>query len=165
MSAAGTMLQSGGIEGFIVYSNSEATTAPWITEASLSVDWAALNPSAAEVDTLKKSGFAVVEVSPNVFKKDVHAAKVVLLPFFYGFHVGLEIPEADAYRMLTVIEKNLADLVKSDASFAQLARSMPAMQRLGVASSVEFVPIHPGLARYMKEKGVWDAKWESRIAK
>jgi hypothetical protein len=27
------------------------------------------------------------------------------------------------------------------------------------------VPIHPGLARYMREKGVWDAKWDSKIGK
>jgi hypothetical protein len=25
--------------------------------------------------------------------------------------------------------------------------------------------VHPGLAKYMREKGVWDAKWDSRIAK
>jgi TRAP-type uncharacterized transport system substrate-binding protein len=27
------------------------------------------------------------------------------------------------------------------------------------------VPIHPGLARFLKEKGVWQAKWDSHIAK
>jgi TRAP-type uncharacterized transport system substrate-binding protein len=42
---------------------------------------------------------------------------------------------------------------------------MPGMQKAGVQSSVDFVPVHPGLARYMREKGVWDAKWDSRIAK
>jgi hypothetical protein len=26
------------------------------------------------------------------------------------------------------------------------------------------VPIHPGLARYMREKGVWNPQWDSRIA-
>ncbi len=165
LSAAGSMLQSGSIDGFIIYSNGESNTAPWITEASLAVDWAALNPSAAEIATLKKAGFSVIELSPSVFKKDVHAEKVVLLPFYYGFHVGLEIPEADVYRMLTVIEKNVAQLAKVDAAYAQLAKNMPAFQRNGVASSIDFVPVHPGLARYMREKGVWDAKWDARIAK
>lgn len=165
LSAAGSMLQGGSIDGFIIYSNGEATTAPWITEASLAVDWAALNPTAAEIAALKKAGFAVTEVSPSVFKRDVHADKVVLLPFFYGFHVGLEVPEADKYRMLLAIEKNLEQLAKVDSAYAQLAKNMPEMQRIGVASSVEFVPIHPGLARYMREKGVWNPKWDSRIAK
>src|SRR5688572_43070 len=82
-SAAGSLLQSGGIEAFIIYANAEAGTAPWITEASLAADWAALNPSPAELATLKKAGIATVEVRPEVFKKDVHADKVILLPFYY----------------------------------------------------------------------------------
>ena len=166
LSATGSLLQSGGIEGFIIYTNGEATTAPWITEASLATDWVALNPSAEEMAALRKAGFAITQVSSSVFKKEaVGVDKVTLLPFYYGFHVGLEIPEQDVYRMLTIIEKNVAQLAKSDPGFSQLAKDMPGMQRKGVESSVNLVPVHPGLARYMREKGVWDAKWDGRIAK
>jgi TRAP-type uncharacterized transport system substrate-binding protein len=165
LSTAGSLLQGGGIEAFIIYTNAEATTAPWITEASLAADWAALNPTAGEIAALKKAGFATTEVKPDTFKRDVHADKVVLLPFYYGFHVGLEVPENDLYRMLVVIEKNAAQLAQADAGFAQIAADMPGMQRRGVASSVDYVPIHPGLAKYMREKGVWDAKWDARVAK
>jgi uncharacterized protein len=42
---------------------------------------------------------------------------------------------------------------------------MPGLQRRGVTSSVDYVPVHPGLAKYMREKGVWDKKWDARIAK
>jgi hypothetical protein len=165
LSAAGSLLQSGGIDAFIIYTNAEASTAPWITEASLAADWAALNPTASEIEALKQVGFATTEVKPETFKRDVHADKVVLLPFYYGFHVGLEVPEDDLYKMLMAIEKNAAELAKADASFAQIAKDMPGFQRKGVASSVDFVPIHPGLAKYMREKGVWDAKWDARVAK
>jgi TRAP-type uncharacterized transport system substrate-binding protein len=166
LSATGSLLQSGGIDGFIIYTNGEATTAPWITEASLATDWVALNPSADETAALRKAGFAITEVNGSVFRKeDVGANKVTLLPFYYGFHVGLELPEQDVYRMLTIIEKNVAQLAKADPGFSQLAKDMPGMQRKGVESSVNLVPVHPGLARYMREKGVWDAKWDSRIAK
>jgi TRAP-type uncharacterized transport system substrate-binding protein len=165
LSAAGSLLQSGSLEAMIIYTAGESAPASWITEASLTADWAALNPSASEIEALKQFGFSIIEVKPDVFKKDVHADKVVLLPFYYGFHVGLEVPEEDMYRMLTVIEKNAAELAKADASFAQIAKDMPGFQRKGVASSVEFVPIHPGLAKYMREKGVWDVKWDARIAK
>lgn len=165
LSAAGSLLQSGGIDGFGLYTTGEAALAPWIAEASLAADWAAVNPSTAEIAALKKAGFAVIELKPEVFRKNVYADKVVLLPFYYGFHVGLEVPEDDVYQMLKVIEKNLPDLVKADPSYAQIARDMPGFQRRGVQSSVNFVPIHPGLAKYMREKGVWDAKWDARIAK
>jgi len=165
LAAAGSLLQNRGIEAFIIYTNAETTTAPWIAEASLAADWAALNPTAGEIAALKKAGFAVTEVKPAAFRKDVHADTVVLLPFYYGFHVGLEVPEADMYQMLKVIEKNAGELAKADGSFAQIAKDMPAMQRLGVNSSVDLVPIHPGLAKYMREKGVWDAKWDARVAR
>jgi len=165
LSAAGSLLQSGGIEGFIIYTNGEATTAPWITEASLSADWAVLNPTAEELAILKRAGFAVTEVKPATFKKDVHADKVVLLPFYYGFHVGLEVPENDVYQMLKIIEKNAGELAKADPGYAQIVKDMAGFQRLGVISSVDLVPVHPGLAKYMREKGVWDAKWDARIAK
>ena len=95
----------------------------------------------------------------------MHTDKVLLLPFYYGFHVGLEVPEEDVYRMLMVIEKNAAELAKSDAGFAQIAKDMPRMQRLGVGSAANLVPIHPGLAKYMRAKGVWDTKWNARVAK
>jgi len=165
LSAAGSLLQGGGIDGFIIYTNGEATTAPWITEASLASDWAALNPTADEIATLKKAGFAVVEVPPSAFRRDVHADKVVLLPFYYGFHLGMEVPAEDVYRFLKVVEKNVADLAKSDPGFSQIAADMAGMQKKGVESSAHLVPIHPGLAKYMREKGVWDAKWDSRVAK
>ena len=165
LAAAGSLLESGGIDGFIIYTNAEATTAPWITEASLAADWAAVNPSVDEIARLKKAGFGLTEVKPEVFRRDVHTNKVVLLPFYYGFHVGLEVPEADQYRMLVLIEKHAAELAKSDAGFAQIAADMPRMQRLGVESAADLVPIHPGLARYMREKGVWDKKWDARVAK
>lgn len=165
LSAAGSLLESGRIDGFGLYSNGEAAVPPWIAEASLATDWAALNPSPQEIATLKKAGFAVIEEKPQVFHRDVHANKVVLLPFYYGFHVGLEFSEDQVYQMLKVIEKNLGDLAKSDKSFSQLVKDMPGFQRRGVTAAVEFVPIHPGLAKYMREKGVWDKKWDARIAK
>lgn len=163
---AGSLLEQGRFAAFGVYSNAEATTAPWITETSLQTDWAALNPSPEEVKLLEKAGMRVVVLDTSVFgKKKTHVDKVTLLPFYYGLHLGLEVPEDDLYKILKVIEKNAAELAKIDKGFKQIAADMPGMQRRGVTSSVDYVEIHPGLAKYMREKGVWDAKWDSRIAK
>ena len=41
---------------------------------------------------------------------------------------------------------------------------MVGMQVRGVTAAVDLVRIHPGLAKYMKEKGVWQSKWDSRVA-
>jgi TRAP-type uncharacterized transport system substrate-binding protein len=167
LNTAGSLLESGQITGFLTYTNAEATTAPWIIETSLMTDWAILNPSEEELARLKDAGFATTEVTnaTEVFQEDkLGGEKAVLLPFYYGFHVGLDVPEEDVYRMLQVIEENAVELAQADAGFAQIAADMAGMQVRGVESSMDLVPIHPGLARYMREKGVWKAEWDSRIA-
>jgi TRAP transporter TAXI family solute receptor len=164
LAAAGSQLESGAIDAMCIYTGAEKAPPPWLAEASLAADWAALNPSPEEIATFKKKNLSVVEVSPDVFKRNVHVAKVIELPFYYGFHVGLEIPADDVYKMLKIVEANAAELAKSDPTFSQIAKDMPGFQKRGVESSADLVPIHPGLAKYMREKGVWDKKWDSKIA-
>lgn len=165
LAAVGSQLESGAIDAMHIYTGSESSPPPWLAEASLAADWAALNPSADEVAELKKKGQPVVEVSPKAYNRNTHTDKVIELPFFYGFNVGLDVPADDVYKMLTIIEKNAAELAKVDPTFAQIAKDMPGFQKRGVESSWELVPIHPGLAKWMREKGVWDAKWDSKIGK
>ena len=165
LATVGSQLESGAIDAMTIYTGSEASPPPWLAEASLAADWAVLNPSPEEIAELKKKGFAIAEVNPKAFNRDVHSDKVVELPFFYGFDVGLEVPEADAYKLLTVVEKNVADLVKVDPTFSQIAKDMKGFQVRGVESSADLVPIHPGLAKWMREKGIWQAKWDAKIAK
>jgi hypothetical protein len=165
LAAAGSQLQSGAIDAMNIYTGAEMAPPPWLAEASLAADWAALNPSPEEVAEFKKKNFSVVEVNPDVFKRNVHVSKVLELPFYYGFHVGLEVmPADDVYKFLKIVEANAAELAKADPTFSQIAKDMPGFQKRGVESSVDFVPIHPGLAKYMREKGVWDKKWDSKIA-
>jgi TRAP transporter TAXI family solute receptor len=163
---AGSLLEQGRFKAFGVYSNAEATTAPWITETTLQTDWAALNPTPEEIEILEKAGMRVAEVDTSVFgKTSTPGAKVALLPFYYGLHLGLEVPEDDLYNILKVVEANLSELAQADKAFKQIAADMPGMQVRGVEAAVDLVEIHPGLAKYMREKGVWQAKWDSRVAK
>ena len=41
---------------------------------------------------------------------------------------------------------------------------MGGARELSLEATWEYVPIHPGLAKYMRDKGVWDKKWDSKIA-
>jgi uncharacterized protein len=164
LATAGSLLEQGGISAFIIYTNAEAATAPWITEAGLATDWIALNPSEEEIAQLHEAGLGTVEVSPEAYNRDVGVDAVVHVPFYYGFHVGLEIPEDDVYQMLIAIEENADELAELDGAFAQTAADMPEMQRRGVIASIDLVPVHPGLARYMRERGVWDSAWDERVA-
>jgi uncharacterized protein len=164
LATIGSQLESGAVDAMSIYTASESAPPPWLAEASLAADWTALNPSPEELAELKKKGLSVVEVSPKSFNRDVHADKVVELPLNYGFDVGLDVPAEDVYKMLTIVEKHAGELAKTDPFFAQIAKDMPGFQKRGVESSADLVPIHPGLAKWMREKGVWDKKWDSKVA-
>ncbi len=161
---AGPALQEGTIDAFIVYTTSETSPAPWVTEAMLSTDVAVLNPNAEEIAALEKAGVAVAHVAASAFATDIGVEEAVLVPFFYGFHVGLDVPAEDVYRMLTVIEENAAELHESDAGFVQVRDDMVDLQRRGIQSTGDAARIHPGLAQYLRERDAWDEAWNERIA-
>jgi len=166
LATAGSQLNSGSIEGMIIYAAGGKTPPPWISEASLAVDWAVLNPSADEVAKLKADNFGVEEVDPaNFKKKELYAKEVTLLPFYWGFDVGLNVPADDLYQMLKIIEKHADELGKLDPSFRQIGGGkMAEFQKHALESTWNLVPIHPGLAKFLKEKGLWDTKWDSKVA-
>ncbi len=91
---------------------------------------------------------------------------ITLLPFYWGFDVGLNVPTDDMYKMLKIIEAHADELGKLDPSFRQIGGGHFAeFQHRALELTWKLVPIHPGLAKYLKEKGQWDAKWDSNIAK
>jgi uncharacterized protein len=148
---AGSTLDGGDIAGLIAYTAAEADPPPWLTEAELQTDMQILNPSDEEIAQLEDAGFEVVEIDPGVFETDVGVDTAMFVPFFYGFHVGMEIPEDDVYEMLVAIEAHVDELAAADASYSVLADDMADLQRRGVEASVEDVEVHPGLARWMEE--------------
>ncbi len=161
---AGTSLDTGDISALIAYTTAETNPPPWLSEAELQTDMHILNPSEEEVAELESAGFEVVEVDPGSFETDMGVDTAMFVPFFYGFHVGLEVPEDALYQMLTAIEGNLDELAAADPSYEVLAADMAEFQRRGVEASIEDIEVHPGLARWMDEQGVWDAAWDDRIA-
>ena len=63
LDTAGSQLNNGTIEAMIIYAAGGKTPPPWLSQASLAVDWVALNPSAKELAELKAKGFGPIEVS------------------------------------------------------------------------------------------------------
>lgn len=160
-------LSAGHISAINAYtSGGGSAISPWLMEAELGTDIAILNPSEEEIELLKKSGIEVVNVKPDVFETDTHVDVVKRVPFFYGFHTGPEVmPEEDVYQMLKIIENNAAELAKQDPIYRQIQENMVDIQLRGVKATIDFVPVHPGLAKYLREKGVWNSDWDDRIAK
>ena len=166
LSTVGSQLDAGSIDATIVYYGGGVVPAPWLTQASLAVDWAGLNPSPDELAKLEKAGFAINEVdAKTISKNDIHVSKLTLLPFYWGFDIGMNMSADDVYKMLTIVDKNADNLAKLDGDFQQIAHGQfAAFQKRALEHSWNLVPIHPGLARFLKEKGQWDPKWDSKIA-
>jgi len=166
LSTAGSQLAAGSIKGMIIYAAGGKTPAPWISEASLAVDWAALNPSPDELAQLKAKGFAVQTVPATNFHKDAHVKNITLLPFYWGFDLGMDISTDEMVKVLNVIEKHADELAKLDPSFTEIGGGkMAAFQKQALESTWNLVPIHPGLAKWLKSKNMWDSKWDSNVAK
>jgi len=167
MKTAGSQLASGRIKAMIIYAAGGETPAPWISEASLAVDWVGLNPSADELKQLKAKKFSSMSVpATNFHKRDTSGKQITLVATYWGFDLGMSISEAEMYKILTVIEKNADTLAKLDPSFKQIGGGkMAAFQKQALESTAELVPIHPGLAKFLKERKMWDSAWDSRIAK
>lgn len=161
---AGSSLAEGTIDAFSIYTTGESSPAPWVSEAILTTDVAILNPNDEEVAALEEAGFEIVTVDASTFEASIQGDQAMLVPFFYGFHVGMNVPEDDVYRMLVTIEENVDELVAGDPAFAQIQEDMVDMQRRGIAASIEHARVHPGLARYMRERDAWDESWDDRIA-
>jgi len=167
LKTAGSQLNSGTIKAMIIYAAGGETPAPWIAEASLAVDWVALNPSAEELAQLKAKKFSSISVpAKNFHRNDTSGKSVTLVPTYWGFDLGMSVSEAEMYKMLTVIEKNADTLAKLDPSFKQIGGGkMAEFQKKALESTADLVPIHPGLAKYLKEKKMWNAAWDSKVAK
>jgi TRAP transporter TAXI family solute receptor len=167
LKTAGSQLDSGSIKAMLIYAAGGETLAPWISEASLAVEWEGLNPSADEVAQLKAKKFATVQVpATNFHKKDAKVKMVTLSPIYWGFNVGMSMPENDMYKMLTIIEKHADELGKQDPSFKQIAGGkMAEFQKAALETTAELTPIHPGLAKYLKEKKMWNPAWDAHVAK
>jgi len=166
LSNAGSALQSGTIDAMIVYYTGGVVPAPWLTEASLSVDWSGLNPSAEERATLEAKGVAMEDVDASkISKNDIHVKKLMLSPFYWGFDIGMNMSADQVYKMLTIVDKNADQLAKLDGDFEQIAHGRLAdFQTKALEQTWDLIPIHPGLAKFLKEKGKWNPKWESKVA-
>ena len=167
LETVGSQLDSGTLKGMTIYAAGGETPAPWLSEASLSVDWAALNPSPDEMAKLKAKGFKIEEVDPKIFgAKNTYTKKVVLLPFYWGFDLGPIVTEDEMFKILNAIEAHADELANLDPGFHQIGGGkMAAFEKEALSSTWNLAPIHPGLAKWMKSKGVWDKKWDANVAK
>jgi len=153
-------LQGGTIVGSATYTTAGRSLAPYWKETDIRMDVKIVNPCPDEVAKLKAAGLAVVDVDPkNAFTKDVGAKVIQGVPILFGYNVGTNIPEDVVYKMVSAIYKNREKLMQADPGFTPMAKDFFGMQATGINANPH-IPVHPGLAKFLKENKAWNDKWK-----
>lgn len=156
-------LQSGTIVGSAVYTISGQSLAEYWRETENRMDIRIVNPCPDEEAKLKAAGLAIAEVEPKVaFAKDVGVKVAKGVSILFGYNARVEVPEGIIYKLVRTFYKNRAALKKIDVGFSRLANNFVSMQVQGIKVNPQ-IPVHPGLAKFLKEHQAWNDKWKVAI--
>jgi hypothetical protein len=153
-------MESGSIVGSGVYTTAGRSLPAYWKETEIRMDIRVVNPCPDEVAKIKAAGLAVVEVDPKAaFGKSVGPSTLMGVAILFGYNAGTNIPEDVVYKMLTAFYKKKDDLAKSDPGFTPLAKDFAGLQAQGINANPD-IPVHPGLAKFLKEQKAWNAGWK-----
>ncbi len=153
-------LESGSIVGSGAYTTAGRSLPAYWKETEIRIDLRVVNPCPDEVAKIKAAGLTIVEVDPKAaFSKSVGPSKLLGVAILFGYNAGPNIPEDVVYKMLTAFYKEKDGLAKSDPGFIPLAKDFAGLQAQGINANPE-IPVHPGLAKFMKEQKAWNDKWK-----
>jgi hypothetical protein len=158
-------LQSGTVVGSATYTTAGRSLPAYWKETEIRMDLRVVNPCPDEVAKLKAAGLSVIEIDPkNAFSKNVGPSTLLGVGILFGHNAGTNISEDVVYKMVTAFYKNKDDLAKSEPGFTPMAKDFVGMQVQGINANPD-IPVHPGLARFLKEHKAWDNKWKVAASK
>ena len=157
-------LKAGTVAGSVAYTTAGRSLVPYWKETEVRMDIAIVNPCPDEVEKLKAAGLAVTDVDPKVFAKDVGVKEIKGVPILFGYNMRADMPEEVVYKLVSAFYKHRDELAKTEPGFTPMAKDFVGMQVNGIKANPQ-VPVHPGLAKFLKEHNAWDNKWKIADAK
>jgi TRAP transporter TAXI family solute receptor len=153
-------MEQGTIVGSAVYTTAGRSLPPYWKETEVRMEFRVVNPCPDEVAKLKAGGLAVADVqAKNAFAKGVGPSTVQGVPILFGYNVRSDMPETVVYKMIKAFYDKRDDLVKIDPGFGPMAKDFVGMQVQGINATPQ-IPVHPGLAKFLKEQKAWNDKWK-----
>ncbi len=167
LTAVGDALERGSIVATAAYVTGVKAAPPWLLELDAKMNLAPVNPCPDEIEKLEKAGIILVKKNArDFFKRNANMGDIIGPQYFHGFHAAVDVPEDLVYQMLKILEAVAKDYQGVAAEFAEMAQDFVGLQLKGLKSALSMgIPVHPGLAKYLKEKGVWNPEWDKYIAK
>ena len=152
-------LKAGTIDATAAYTTSLVALASWIKVLDVASPLLGVNPTPDQIKKLEAAGFAPEKINiKKAYTRDLGVEELYGVPFYFGYHAGLNLSAEAVYKSLKVFEAAGPALLKLDPGFGPLAADFVGFQVKGIKSIPE-VPVHPGLAKFLKEKGQWDPSW------
>jgi hypothetical protein len=153
-------MQAGTIVGSATYTTSGKSLAPYWKETEIRMDIRVVNPCADEIAKLKAAGLAVSEVDPKgAFAKNVGPSTLMGVPILFGYNARTDMTEEVVYKLIKSFYDKRDELVKLEAGFSVMAKDFVGMQVQGINANPE-IPVHAGLARFLKEHNAWNSNWK-----
>jgi TRAP transporter TAXI family solute receptor len=153
-------LQAGTIAGSVAYTVAGKSLAPYWKETEVRMDVKVINPCPDEIEKMKSAGLTVLDINAkDAFTKDVGVQTIKAVPILFAYNVTAEVPEDVVYKMLSSFHKNKDRLSQIDPGFSALAKDFTGMQAAGINANPD-IPVHPGLAKFMKEQNAWSDMWK-----
>ena len=157
---AADALRAGTVDAVANYTTALVSLPTWGKALDVATPLHGVNPTPEQMKKLTEAGFAPVKINiQKAYTRDLGVNELYGIPFFFGYHHGIDFPEEGVYQALKAFEEAGPELVKLDPGFGPLAENLAGFQVQGIKSIPE-VPVHAGLAKYLKEKGLWDSKWK-----
>ncbi len=153
-------LEAGTIVGSATYTTAGRSLAAYWKETEIRMDIKVVNPCPDEVAKLKAAGLAVAEVDAKLaFTKNVGPSTLMGVPILFGYNARIDMPEDAVYKMVKAFYEKRDELVKVDPGFELMAKDFVGMQVQGINANPQ-IPVHPGLAKFLKEHNAWNDKWK-----
>jgi len=164
---AAEALRKGTIDACYMYGSTSLPT--WGKELDIAIDVVVINPTPEEMKMIENAGFTVGVVDAKYpYTQDVGVDKIYGVGDPWGFFAWIDVSEDDVYKMLKIFEESINEFKDPEYDYVRKVVRFDEMQRDFVKAVIGWgvgAKIHPGLAKYLREKGMWDPKWDQWIAK
>jgi TRAP transporter TAXI family solute receptor len=154
-------LRRGDIVAIGIHAGAD-TPAPGALEILAKMDLVIINPSPEDTEKVIKAGlpFDWVPVTAVNWTKPVGVDRMFCLRDWSAWVTTSDIlPEDFVYKMLKNLIANKDKLLEQHKYFKEFAGD-PIGVQVKAISSAPHVPVHPGLAKLLKEYGVWRPEWK-----
>jgi uncharacterized protein len=153
-------LRTGTIVGAVAYTTAGRSLAPYWKETEVRMDVKVINPCPQEVEKLKASGLQIAAIDPKeAFSKDVGVKEILGVPLLFAYNVRPDMPADLVYKMVRAFYNSRDKLAQTDPGFTPMAKNFIGMQVNGINSNPD-IPVHPGLAQFLKEHNAWNDRWK-----